>query len=389
MPVQPRPHIYAADMTSPQPINPKSQLASGRLPPVEVMWRGLLARDSNLDGIFVFAVRTTGIFCRPTCPAKKPAAKNVDYFATAEAALERGYRACLRCRPADGDQSAPQLVERLRTVVERAPGGRLTDKELAAIAVDPSTARRQWQRHYGMTFQAYHRARRIGMAARDVRRGGLTAEVQNRSGFSSTSGFRDAFVRVLGTCPTAATPPRCLFSERIETPLGAMLAVADNEGLRLLEFADQPSLKLNLTRLQTRLRANVVPGEHPHLDQTQRQLAEYFRGATLAFDLPLAPVGTDFQLRAWKVLRSIPASETRSYSWMAERLGNPGARRAVGRANGLNMLCIVIPCHRVIRADGTLWGYNGRLWRKKWLLDHERKHALTGADNPLRKKTLL
>jgi O-6-methylguanine DNA methyltransferase len=117
----------------------------------------------------------------------------------------------------------------------------------------------------------------------------------------------------------------------------------------------------------------VVPGEHPILEKTRAQLANYFSGKNLEFDLPLAPVGSDFQMRAWKVLQSIPVGETRSYSWMAEKLKVPGARRAVGRANGTNMLCIVIPCHRVIRADGTLCGYGGGLWRKKWLLEHERK----------------
>ena len=105
----------------------------------------------------------------------------------------------------------------------------------------------------------------------------------------------------------------------------------------------------------------------------REQLADYFAGKNLEFDLPLAPVGSEFQLRDWEILRSIPAGETRSYSWMAERMGDPGARRAVGRANGTNMICIIIPCHRVIRADGTLCGYGGGFWRKKWLLEHERK----------------
>jgi AraC family transcriptional regulator of adaptative response/methylated-DNA-[protein]-cysteine methyltransferase len=152
-----------------------------------------------------------------------------------------------------------------------------------------------------------------------------------------------------------------------------MLAVADDKGLRLLEFADRRALERELTILRQRLKTNVVPGEHPYLDAIRTQLARYFSGEELEFDIPLAPIGSEFQTRAWDVLRSIPVAETRSYSWMAERLGIPGARRAVGRANGTNMLSIIIPCHRVIRADGTLCGYGGGLWRKKWLLDHERK----------------
>jgi AraC family transcriptional regulator of adaptative response/methylated-DNA-[protein]-cysteine methyltransferase len=143
--------------------------------------------------------------------------------------------------------------------------------------------------------------------------------------------------------------------------------------LRLLEFTDRRATERELSILRKRLRTNIVPGEHRYLDAIRSQLADYFSGKKLEFDIPLAPVGSDFQLRAWKILRSIPVGETRSYSWMAKQLGDENARRAVGRANGTNMICIVIPCHRVIRADGTLCGYGGGLWRKKWLLDHERK----------------
>jgi AraC family transcriptional regulator of adaptative response/methylated-DNA-[protein]-cysteine methyltransferase len=343
------------------------------LPPSETMYRALVNRDPSFEGIFFVGVRTTGIFCRPTCTAKKPARENVDFFATSSEALHGGYRPCLRCQPMDPDKRPPKLIERLRAEVERAPGGRLTDKELAAMAIDPSTARRQFKRHYGMTFQAYHRARRIGLALREVRRGGRVDEAKNGSGFESASGFREAFTRIFGDPPSAAKDRAGLFAERIETPLGAMLAVADDEGLRLLEFADRRAFERELTILRQRLRTNVVPGEHPHLGAVRAQLADYFSGKNLEFNLPLAPIGSDFQLRAWDVLRSIPIAETRSYSWMAERLGNPGASRAVGRANGTNMICIIIPCHRVIRADGSLCGYGGGLWRKKWLLDHERK----------------
>jgi len=343
------------------------------LPPSETMYRALVHRDPSFEGIFFAGVRTTGIFCRPTCSAKKPARKNVDFFATPSEALHGGYRPCLRCHPMNADKRPPQLIERLRAEVERAPGGRLTDKELAAMAIDPSTARRQFKRHYGMTFQAYHRARRLGVALREVRRGGRVDQAKNGSGFESASGFREAFTKIFGDPPTTAKSREPMFVERIDTPLGGMIAVADDEGLRLLEFADRRALESELSILRKRLGTNAVPGEHPHLDAIRSQLADYFSGRKLEFDIPLTPVGSDFQLRAWEILRSIPVGETRSYSWMAQQLGDPGARRAVGRANGTNMICIVIPCHRVIRADGTLCGYGGGLWRKKWLLDHERQ----------------
>ncbi len=346
------------------------------LPPSETMYRALVNRDPSFEGIFFVGVRTTGIFCRPTCSAKKPARENVDFFATPSEALHDGYRPCLRCHPMDPDKRPPKLIERLRTEVERAPGGRLTDKELAAMAIDPSTARRQFKRHYGMTFQAYHRARRMGLALREVRKGGRVDVAKNGSGFESASGFREAFTRIFGDPPTRlrrAKSREPMFVERIDTPLGTMVAVADDKGLRLLEFADRCATERELAILRKRLRTNIVPGEHRYLDAIRSQLADYFSGKSLEFQVPVAPVGSDFQLRAWKILRSIPVGETRSYSWMAERLGDRNARRAVGRANGTNMICIVIPCHRVIRADGTLCGYGGGLWRKKWLLDHERR----------------
>src|SRR6184192_553733 len=174
------------------------------LPPTETMYRALVNRDPSFEGIFFVGVRTTGIFCRPTCTAKKPARENVDFFATPNHALHDGYRPCLRCHPMNPDKRLPELIERLRVEVERAAGGRLTDKELAAMAIDPSTARRQFKRHYGMTFQAYHRARRLGLALNQVRKGGRVDEARNGSGFESESGFREAFTRIFGEAPTVA-----------------------------------------------------------------------------------------------------------------------------------------------------------------------------------------
>src|SRR5204863_5188243 len=163
-----------------------------------------------------------------------------------------------------------------------------------------STARRQFKRHYGMTFQAYHRARRIGVALRDVRRGARVDEAKNGSGFESDSGFRDAFTKIFGETPTAAKTQAGLFAQRIDTPLGAMIAVADDEGLRLLEFIDRHAMERELSILRKRLRTNVVPGENRHLTATRQQLADYFSAKNLEFNIPLAPVGSAFQLRAWK-----------------------------------------------------------------------------------------
>src|SRR5206468_668691 len=145
-------------------------------------------------------------------------------------------------------------------------GGRLTDKELAALAIDPSTARRQFKRHYGMTFQAYHRARRMGLALSQVRQGGRVEEARNGSGFESESGFREAFTKIFGEPPTNAKARAPLLAERIDTPLGAMIAAADDEGLRLLEFIDRRATERELSTLRKRLRTNVVPGKRNEYD---------------------------------------------------------------------------------------------------------------------------
>src|SRR5437667_3099812 len=280
------------------------------LPPAETMYRALVKRDPSFEGIFYIGVTTTGIFCRPTCSAKKPARENVDFFATSTDALDSGYRPCLRCHPLDPNARPPKLIERLRAEVERAPGGRLTDKELAALAIDPSTARRQFKRHYGMTFQAYHRARRIGLALGEVRKGSRVDEARNGSGFESESGFREAFTKIFGESPTNAKARAPLLAERIDTPLGAMIAAADDEGLRLLEFIDRRATERELSTLRKRLRTNVVPGKQRHLEAVRSQLADYFSGKNLEFNIPFARVGSLFQLRAWKILRSIPVGET-------------------------------------------------------------------------------
>src|SRR3954451_22256553 len=144
------------------------------------------------------------------------------------------------------------------------------------MSIDPSTARRQFRRHYGMTFQAYHRARRMGLALAEVREGGRVEEARNGSGFESESGFRDAFAKIFGDSPTSAKDRAPLLADRIETPLGPMIAVADDEGLRLLEFIDRRATERELSMLRKRLRTNVVPGKHKYLDTVRDQLSDYF-----------------------------------------------------------------------------------------------------------------
>jgi AraC family transcriptional regulator of adaptative response/methylated-DNA-[protein]-cysteine methyltransferase len=358
-------------------IQPELSVATSvqSLPNPRTMYRALSRRDAAYEGVFFTGVKTTGIFCRPTCRAKRPKPENVEFFPTVSEALHGGYRPCRLCRPMDTTKPVPPLVERLRRAVEAAADGRVTDKDLVAMGIEPSTARRQFRAYHGMTFHAYQRARRMGLALRDVKAGKPVVDVQLARGYESTSGFREAFTRVFGAPPRGAKAGLCLFAQRMETPLGTMLALADDQGLRLLEFTDRRGLERELVVLRKRLQCAIVPGTNAVLTETQRQLTRYFAGESLEFDVPLAPVGSDFQRRVWAELQRIPPGRTRSYTEMAVRVGSLNGRRAIARANGSNMLALVIPCHRVIRADGDLCGYAGGIWRKQRLIEHERKHA--------------
>ncbi len=342
------------------------------LPAAATMYRAFVRRDPAYEGVFWLGVKTTGIFCRPTCRARTPNRENVEFFAAPADALHAGYRPCRKCRPLDHGRKPPPLVERLLLAVETEPGRRWRDAELAATGVDPSTARRQFKRYCGMTFQAYHRARRMGLALLDIRKGKTVLDSQLDQGFESGSGFRAAFARLVGTAPSRAKDVGVLHAKWLETPLGAMLALADDRGLHLLDFVDRRGLERALAQLQKRLHARVLPGEHPYLDGIERELREYFAGTRRAFDVPVALTGSPFQLAVWGALREIPAGATCSYAELARRIGQPTAVRAVGRANGDNRLSIVVPCHRVIGADGALTGYGGGLARKQKLLDLER-----------------
>lgn len=338
------------------------------------MYRALVNRDTTFEGVFFVGVTTTGIFCRPTCPSKKPRRENVEYFGTPGEALYAGYRPCARCHPLERDKKAPELVTRLRQMVDESPTGRITDADLRALGIDPSTARRQFSRYYGMTFQAYHRARRMGLALHEIRKGESVIGAQIDTGFESASGFWEAFKQVFGTPPVRAEQAQCLLAQWIDTPLGAMVALGNDDGIHMLEFTDRRGLEKEITRLRKRLKGSVVPGSNKHLERIAAEVRSYFDGSNLTFKSPLVTAGTEFEQAVWKQLLTIPVGETRSYSDLAKQVGSPGAVRAVGRANGRNSIAIAIPCHRVIRADGDLCGYGGGVWRKRWLIDHERRN---------------
>ena len=345
------------------------------MPPGATMYKALVERDSTFEGVFYAGVKTTGVFCRPTCAARKPKPENVEYFGSPQQALYAGYRPCSRCKPMEREKRLPEVVGILCQAVEESPARKISSTEIRQMGIDPSTARRQFRRCYGMTFHAYHRARRMGLALREIREGESVISSQLNNGFESASGFWEAFKSVFGAPPSRSGSVACLQAKWIETPLGAMLALADDEGLRLLDFVDRRGLENEVQALRERTGAIIVPGNNRHLDTVTTELKRYFDATDMRFSVPLVPGGSTFEKAVWEELRTIPAGETRSYAEMARRLGKPHATRAVGRANGRNCLALVIPCHRVIRADGTLCGYGGGVWRKKWLLEHEKRAA--------------
>ena len=352
-------------------------------PTTDEMERAARVRDASYDGLFVLAVRTTGIFCRPSCPARRPLPKNVEYFATVGEALFAGYRPCKRCHPLEAGGKPPEWMAALLDDVDRDPSARITDADLRARGLDPARVRRHFAARYGMTFHAFCRSRRLGAALARIREGASLDDVTFSSGYESASGFREAFSRLFGTPPGRGAEADCIVVAWIESPIGPLVTGASGEGVCLLEFTDRRRLELQLATVRRRFDRPIVPGESGHLEQLHAELAEYFAGARQRFEVPVTAPGSPFQERVWRLLREIPYGETRSYEDLARALGSPGAARAVGRANGFNRVSIVLPCHRVVTKHGELGGYGGGVWRKRYLLDLEQA-ALRGGAPPQR-----
>lgn len=342
------------------------------LPKADEMYRALAQRDATYEGVFFAGVRTTGVFCRPGCPARTPKRENCEFFATAADALAAGYRPCLRCRPLQPAGNAPAWLAPLLAEIDADPTRRWREADLRARDLDPGRVRRWFRAQHGLTFHGYLRARRLGHALGRLRSGDALSEAAYDHGFDSESGFRDAFARWCGDAPGRRRNGALVLVTRVLTPLGPMVAGAGDRGLCLLEFADPPRLEAQVQRIQARLACAIAPGEHPLLAQVRSELERYFAGELRrAFTVPVQMIGTEFQRAVWRELCNVPYGETRSYEEIARAVGRSGAQRAVGRANGENPVAIVVPCHRVVRADGTLCGYGGGVWRKRWLLELE------------------
>jgi len=336
-------------------------------------YKALLNKDPEYEGLFYVGVKTTGIFCRPTCPARKPKLENCEFYRAAKEALIASFRPCLRCRPLSHPNQVSDLVCKLVDAVEKNPEKRWKDADFRAISTDSTTARRQFKKRFGMTFVEYARSRRIGIAMKQIREGAMVIDAQLDSGYESNSGFVDAFSKIMGAPPTKFDKHYgVLKCACLDTKLGPMIAISDENALYLLEFASRRGLEREIERLRIRTKSTIIPETTDPIRSIEAELKAYFDGSLREFKTPIHMLGSPFQQLAWKELMRIPYGTTRSYLEEAIAIGKPKAFRAVANANGANQLAIIIPCHRIINNDGRLGGYGGGIAHKKWLIDHEK-----------------
>lgn len=341
----------------------------------DIFYKAFLERDRSFEGVFIVGVKTTGIFCRPTCPAK-PKLENCEFFPSAKEAMLNGYRPCKVCRPLEKQGNPPDDIKRLLRYMEDNPAQKLKDSDLQELGLEPNQVRRWFLKYYKQTFHAYQRMYRANHAFQRIRSEQHVTDVAYESGYDSLSGFNSMFKNVIGVSPRQSKDKRLVNITYIETDLGLMIAAATDKGICMFEFADYKLIDLELRQLSKAFNAPLVQGENPHFDLLRKQLEAYFKGERKTFDIPLDLVGTEFQKKVWLSLLHIPYGCTTTYGKQAERLGKPSSVRAVANANGKNKISIILPCHRVIGADGSLTGYGGGMWRKKKLLEFEKKNMI-------------
>lgn len=253
------------------------------------------------------------------------------------------------------------------------PEKRWKSGDFREISVDESTARRHFKKRFGMTFVEYARSRRMGIAMKQIREGEKVIEAQLNSGYESSSGFRDAFTKIMGAPPSKSSAHyNILKATWLDTVLGPMLAIADDDALYLLEFVERRGLEREIERLRIRTKSAIIPGKTAPIISIEKELTAYFAGELQHFKTKIKMLGSDFQKLAWQALIDIPYGSTVSYLDQAKAIGKPTAFRAVANANGANQIAIVIPCHRIINSNGELGGYGGGVARKKWLIEHEK-----------------
>lgn len=338
-------------------------------PEAKAWWSAAKRRDASFDGVFVFAVSTTGIYCRPSCPARRPLAKNVSFFAAPAAAEREGFRACRRCRP--GSDLAARACRWLRERLE----GRIRLQDLACeLGVRPRRLNAEFRRALGIRPAQYVRELRFERFRR-ASRDGVTPALHG-AGFGSASRLYERSSSRLGMTPATAArggKDMSIAYDIVDSPIGRALIAATPLGICAVFFGDSDralakDLSRQFPKAEIRRDARLLRGAREHLRRI-------FSGAAAGPALPLDVRATAFQARVWDELRAIPAGTTRTYAEIARRLGRPKAARAVGRACASNPVSLLIPCHRAVGADGSLTGYRWGTSRKRALLDRERAAA--------------
>jgi AraC family transcriptional regulator of adaptative response/methylated-DNA-[protein]-cysteine methyltransferase len=337
-------------------------------------WAAVCARDGSADGAFYYSVRSTGVFCRPSCPSRTPRRANVAFHASCGDAEAAGFRPCLRCRPTE-----PPLSERQAEAVARAC--RLieaSDEELdlASLAEACGMSRfyfhRIFKAHTGITPKAYAGARRAERVKRELAQAPTVTEAVYEAGFNSSGRFYAASQAVLGMTPTRYRGGGAGESIRFAVgacSLGAILVAATAKGICAILIGDDPG---QLVRdLEDRFPQAELVGAETEFERTVAQVVGLVEAPRIGLDLPLDVRGTAFQQRVWEALRRIPPGQTVSYAELAERVGLPAGARAVAGACAANPVAVAIPCHRVVRNDGALSGYRWGVERKRTLLERE------------------
>jgi len=337
-----------------------------RLDP-ETAWAAFNRRDRSWDGRVIGAVKTTGIYCKPSCPARRPKRENVEFFSSAAEARSAGYRPCLRCKPDEVGRDT-QAVARAVQLIETADEPPRLSELAEAVGYAPHHFQRLFSRAVGVSPAAYVRATRIKRAERHLEENERVTDAIYDAGYQGPSGFYTDAKERLGMTPSAwrdGGRGETIRWTTFDSPIGQMLIAATSKGICRLTFDDSED---SLRRLFPK--ATVVKDDGGLKDLVEGALTAIER-PSMAHELPIDVAGTAFQEKVWRELRKIPLGETRSYAEIAAAIGQPKAVRAVGTANGENHVAVLIPCHRVIRSDGSLGGYAGGLDRKRKLLAAE------------------
>jgi len=335
-------------------------------------WAAVVARDPRADGQFVYAVKTTGIYCRPSSLARLPKPENVEFFASAELAEAAGYRPSKRASKDQSDAHQAAIIAAACRHIEAAQTSPTLNSLAASAGLSPFHFHRVFKAATGLTPKAYASAHRSRKVRARLAEGGSVTEALYDAGFGSNGRFYHCADQLLGMKPTdyrAAGQNNDIRFAVGQCSLGAILVAQSARGICAILLGDDPHQLV--CDLQDQFRnANLIGADHP-FEQLVASVVGFIESPAIGLDLPLDIRGTAFQERVWQALREIPAGSTASYAEIAQRIGAPTSMRAVAQACGANRLAVAIPCHRVVRSDGNLSGYRWGVERKRQLLERE------------------